>query len=66
MYMLLYAAAYILESSKKRNIINENVYDGGALLMLLVIAECNFTRRNFYYKLFQINLLEQTANKTLQ
>ena len=26
--MLLYALAYILESSRKRNIIQENIYDG--------------------------------------
>ena len=26
--MLSYASAYILESSKKKNIIKENIYDG--------------------------------------
>ena len=26
--MLLYASAYILETSRKRNVIKENIYDG--------------------------------------
>ena len=26
--MLLYASTYILETSRKRNVIKENVYDG--------------------------------------
>ena len=41
------ASAYILESSRKRNIIKENIYDEGAFLMLLLNAECNFSKKKF-------------------
>ena len=50
--MLLYASAYILQYSTKKNIINENIYDG--------------ERRNVYCKLFPINLPKLTTSEALQ
>ena len=44
--------AYILEYSKKRNIIKGNIYDGVHFLMLLLIAECNFTEDKFLLQTF--------------
>ena len=45
--MLLVAVAYILEYSRKRNVIKRNIYDG-----LLLIAECNFEREIFVANFF--------------
>ena len=45
--MLLVAAAYILEYSRKRNVIKRNIYDG-----LLLIPECNFEKEIFVANFF--------------
>ena len=59
------ASAYILEPSRKRNIIKENIYDEGAFLMLLLNAECNFSKKKFLQELFPINLPKLTTNEIL-
>ena len=47
--LALYASAYISECSRKSNMIKEYIYDGGwgggVFLMLLLIAEWNFTKK---------------------
>ena len=48
--MLLYASTYILEYSRKKNIIKENIYDEVGMLSL--IAECNFTKQKFLLQTF--------------
>ena len=60
--MLLYTSAYVSESSRKRNIIKENIYDEVHIffmmgcMFLLITEECNFTKNEF--------LLQNFSNKS--
>ena len=49
--MLLYAWEYILEPSRERSIIKKHLW-WGAFLMLLLIAECDFTEEKILLQTF--------------
>ena len=51
---------------KKDSLIQENIYDGGAFLKLFLIAECNFDKKEIFYKLGPVNLPKMNTNETLQ
>ena len=59
--MLLYVSTYILETSRKRNVIKENIYDG----VRFERWSATLLKRNFYCKFFEINISNLTTNETL-